>query len=64
MHYKLTPHLFSRRPGSATPRATEEREMVGSNLMPVFFGLIVVLAIVVIALVTRARKKRNKPSEE
>lgn len=38
--------------------------MVGSNLMPVFFGLIVVLAIVVIALVTRARKKRNKPSEE
>ncbi|HYG05435.1 MAG TPA: hypothetical protein VD865_03370 [Stenotrophomonas sp.] len=36
----------------------------GSNLMPVFFGAVVVLVAVVVFLVTRAAAKRNKPGAD
>ena len=36
----------------------------GSNLMPVFFGFVVLLVAVVVFLVTRAFTKRNKPGAD
>ncbi|HEY9255987.1 MAG TPA: hypothetical protein VIP30_15780 [Stenotrophomonas sp.] len=35
-----------------------------SNLMPLFFGAVVVLVAVVVLLVTRAFTKRNKPGAD